>query len=674
MQWRNIRTNHSNALPRYLVSLDTETIPEPRARGNGELHRLRLGVARFAQWRRGKLSDARVLVFTDRESFWRELRDTCGPRHTTWVVAHNAAFDLRALRFQEPIADCRIIFDSPRSKREKSVADKAEHPFGRGFCVLECPPVILGLRWLETGGRFLVLDTLNWFRAPLYCLGERCGLPKLPMPAFAAPDADWIEYCQRDAEIIERTMAELIEWVHCNNMGRFAYTAAGQAFNAYRHGRMPKVSFPPRPADTRPLNADGLVEIGAICFHSEPEVRALERAAFFGGQTECYFIGRHAGRCYHLDVTSLYPSMMAAHRFPRYLRKWEVRHDWLPLAPAIEPHESIAEVELCTFGDTFPRRDERGTYYPVGSFRTCLAGPELQRAVLSGAVRKWRSWATYFTSDLFADYVRELWGLRAEAKAAGDQLYEYFAKLLLNSLYGRLARKGDGWVDEPTMYAPEPWSTWHHIRSDRQSHEHYRAVGWRVQRRVERMEHPIAAPSIAAFVTSYARERMRSIRQAAGQANVLYQATDSVFVTQAGYDRLLTAETIHQFALGKLRLVAVADDVTIRGIGDYQFGDRNVVSGLRRSAVATGPDAWRQEVFCGPATLFHGMRECEPFVTQETWTRRGSYAKGAVQRDGTVSPFALSEGSEPSAPVAAEADTAKAAAAIADSTNCRNVE
>ena len=62
--------------------------------------------------------------------------------------------------------------------------------------------------------------------------------------------------------------------------------------------------------------------------------------------------------------------------------------------------------------------------------------------------------------------------------------------------------------------------------------------------------------AIASYVTAAARVYLAKMIELAGEGNILYCDTDSLFVTRKGYDNL--ARFVQQDKLGKLKVVAIS--------------------------------------------------------------------------------------------------------------------
>ena len=614
-----IRHNKGSYLPRYLIAFDTETLPK-QTDNNGRRfsHTFRLATATIGRIRGTEVTSVQRKQFTSQEQFWVWIKSVTASNYTTWIVSHNALFDLIVIGLMSRLEKAELVIEWPRSKRQKAMPNGSLES-SSAMAVIESPPTILACKIVETYARVVFLDSLNWFPVSLREMGERIKMPKEPMPDFSESDAIWFHYCQRDSDILFYTFAELIKWVKDNDLGVFRYTAPSQAMSAYRH---------------RFMNHK-------IYVHDNMDVKRLERAAYFGGRTEVF------RRCvinepvYQLDVNSLFPSVMQSGQFPCVLDRYELRDEYLELLPAINWRKSVASVVIRTLNSTLPMRTKFGVIYPSGQFSTVLCGHELDYAAVNGMIVKVGSWAEYRLAPLFSDWVNHLYRLRLYHANCGDNLYANFTKTLLNGLYGKFGERAPKWVNVHNDRSGLPWTTWVEANMATDESTEYRMFGWQLQRKTEGEETLKSFVAIPAFVTSAARIRMNVLRSIAGKQQVYYQGCDSLIVTQVGYDNLVRAKEIDDKALGKMRLVATATDGEIIGCSDYRLGDRIVIAGRSRVMQPDENGVMLQHKFHAKSNIFRGVAAND--ITEELceWQRSDVVRKGTVGNDGWISPFVL---------------------------------
>lgn len=638
---RAIKHNHSNALPRYIVAYDAETLPTPTDNfGRRHSHSFRLGVVKYCRLRGTEPTDIISQRIHSIGHFWSLVYSLLGPRHTVWIVTHNALFDMTVTGITDELQTARLLVDWPRTKR-KSNDELKEQDRDSGTVIIDSPPTIIALRHAETMGRLVIVDTLNWFQCSLAEMGTIAGLPKLPMPSFDESDEAWFKYCERDTDIVFRTFVELVRWVKDNDMGMFRYTGPAQAFAAYRHRFMGR----------------------QILVHDNEEIKHLERKSYFGGRTEVFRLGELDQPVYQLDINSLFPSVMLEGWYPWKLDRFERQDRFSDRMPDIRWSDSIAEVNLSTPLPWFPVRTRAGVIYPVGRFMTTLAGAELQFARDSGYIVSVRNWAEYRTDDIFCHWVGSLWAMRQSYKADGNTLYADFCKKMMNSLYGKFGQLASEWVNEPDNLAGIPWSRWTSVDQQTGERTEYRSFGWTVQRKVPKKtivertymegDHPITEveeryneipssfPAISAFVTAAARMRMNYLRRIAGDRQVYYQGVDGLIVTQTGLDRLQHAGKVQESILGKLRIQGRHETGMIYGCSDYVLGSKVVIAGRARPAFDPATGAVMQRKFAGANMLFCGKAIDSIDESLHPWVRKGGYTKGTEQPGGWVAALEL---------------------------------
>jgi len=616
---RRLRRNASTALPRHIVAYDSETLPEQTDEtGRRFAHRFRLGVAISARIKGVEPSSVKTHYIQFPQEFWQLLVGITRERQTTWVVGHNILFDLVVSGMAEQFALSNFIVEWPKQRKHKeNNADDNDHCYS--LCVIDSPPTIIRAKCTSTGGHVLFLDTLNYFQCPLRDLGEACGLRKYRMPDFRESDANWFKYCERDTEIVFDTFCTLLRWVKENDCGMFRYTAASQAMAAYRHRFMKHT----------------------IWFHDLPEVKAVERASYFGGRSEVFRLGEIDQTVHQYDCNALFPFVMSRGMFPVVLDRYELRSDYLELLPDIDCKYSVAEVELLTWDNAFPKRDERGVLYPIGRFRTTLAGDELENAYRRQFIVAMRSWAQYRCEPIFDQWVGELWGMRQCYKHEGNRLYEQFVKMLMNSLYGKFAQLSPQWVNVPDYLPMGPWSTWTECNATTGEMVQFRSFGWQTQRCDKRAEIPNTLVAISAFVTAAARCYMNTVRESIGAKHCYYQGVDGVIVTETGKHRLENAGLIDPDAIGKFKHQHTANSGVISGVSDYRLGDKVVIAGraIRHHTSELAENLQRK--FHVTEQLFGGC--AANFVTERLseWRKATGYWKGKVGADGWIVPVSL---------------------------------
>lgn len=613
---RAIQPNHGNPSPRYIIAIDCESHRQEYGTGNTRAsHTLRLACTTSCRIVGDRPVGIKRMRFTTANDLRQFIYNFSGKRHTTWIVAHGMLADFRLGEFAVDIDSGVTVIDAPRAKRVAG-SSAGEVRQSEGIVVIESPPTIIGLRHVESGGRMVFVDTLNWFKCPLRDLGDACNLPKLPMPAWDDTDEKWFIYCERDTEILYRTFTELVSFASQQQLGVFRYTAASQAMSVFRH------RFLKHP----------------IYVHDNTKVKAWERAAYFGGRSEVFRWGHIDTQCHLVDVNSLFPSIMATTKVPTNLVSYDECTMASPTISCDAASSAVAEVFLQTDRAIYPTRSENGIRYPTGRFWTYLCGVELADAVRNGNVRAIRRIAWYDTAIIFDAFVAEFWQLRQSCKQSGNNLYAEFAKSIMNSLYGKFAQRLPQWqtaVDPPAM---NPWSR--QVLCDGVTGEktEYRAFGSYVQQRFPDAERDDTFIAISAFITAAARVRMNQLRDIAGAKNTYYQGVDGLIVNDAGLAQLEHSGEVEYTSLGRMRLEYSGSPTTIYGVADYRLGGRNIMAGRPCSAIQISDQEWLATILSSKGDIFSGESPVGMQEWQQTMRRKSGYTKGEVQADSWVLP------------------------------------
>lgn len=359
----SLRPNEAVWTPPCVVFLDTETTWTDD--GPDEVHRLRL-------WAAVRV-DRRNIRKTQPAEVWGRGRTPADlaawltvmtkGRDSVWLYAHNLNFDLVTTAL--PIWLAREGWE---------VGD---------FAVTTAAP---WMRFRRAGKTLTVVDSWSWLPESLESLGHRQGLSKVTLPDNDDIDEMWDRRCASDVEILKRCVLALMDWWDANSLGRWTISGAGCGWNAMRH---------------MPTLQRHVIDV-------TPELVAQDRQAVRGGRKDAQVVRSHGGGPWaELDLVAAYPTVARMLPLP-VKRAW--RFDSLPLDSRwIESrfYGPIARCVVTTDVPRYPVRHGGRTWFPVGTFRTVLAGPEIAwarangdlRAVEGGQMHKLgfalRPWATW---------------------------------------------------------------------------------------------------------------------------------------------------------------------------------------------------------------------------------------------------------------------------------------
>lgn len=397
--------------PDRLVVLDTETTPVPE--GDGERHVLRLWAATLIR-RHGvdpgqpRLEDADGRTgeeLADRIDAWAPRDGTC------WVVAHNLAFDLAVT--QLPLRLVR------RGWRLTESALTAESPWAR----------------LARGrSRITLADTWSWLPTSVEDLGRLIGEPKVPLPDWSAGDDAWLRRCRTDVAITASAFLACLDWWDAEKLGAWGITGPATGWTSYR---------------ARAIGQTPTID-------PDPAARAFEMRAVTGGRREVRGLGLvPATLVADLDLITAHLTAMSTLGLPRRriarFDRLRADHPFLDGGPA----DVLAEVEVEVEAPRYPLPTAAGVVYPVGRFRTVLAGPEIREARARGELRGIGPGYAYALSIHMAEWARWVAGL-LDARSEVPGPVRVMAKHWSRCVPGKWASRTGATIDR----VPDPRPGW----------------------------------------------------------------------------------------------------------------------------------------------------------------------------------------------------------------------
>lgn len=251
------------------------------------------------------------------------------------------------------------------------------------------------------------------------------------------------------------------------------------------------------------------------------------RDFYYGGRVECFEQGHSFGHFKVVDKNSAYPDAMCK-RHP--ISPEAEIDDYLPRAG--EMGQCLIRVEGVARG-CFPWRDteDDNTLLFPDDERTvreyCVTGWELEAALEHDAFKIMNVLEVRrFTQTVdFADYIHHFYDERKAAKARGDHMMDIFAKLFMNSLYGKFAADPEKYA-EYIIAHDEKLRHW--CKGIENPYERICAWGERhlLARKLPEEKHTFYNVATAASITGYVRaELFRAMQKCSG---VMYCDTDSI--------------------------------------------------------------------------------------------------------------------------------------------------
>lgn len=582
--------NHQTVFPSEIVYFDTETWFDPKL--DEQTHKLRLGHAVRQRYTDGvPIGHSTAIDFTTPREFWAFLESVGRARRNVWVMAHNLDFDFAAVE-----------------------GWKAVEEWGATVLFWAFTPQVFLLRVQRASCGYQFIDSLGFMRRSLVALGKVVGLTKGTMPHPAESDAVWRVYCQRDVAVLKLAFERYMEFVRDEDLGKLALTGPGQALAAYRHRFMGE----------------------RIVIHRAPLPMQTELASYHGGRVEAFYLGKvPASPVTYLDVNSMYADVMQTTSQPVQLLGRYTDPTPGRVREGLSRYEILCDCTVKLDVPAVPFVDGK-LLFPVGRFRTVLAGPEFRLCHDRGYVDRVHVMQVYRRGHPFGGYVDHFWSARKAAQASGDETFGWFNKLLLNSLYGKFGQRNPSYTTHPANRGEQ--TGLQTVLSTATGRRESRLVfGGKVWLKTgdEPASHSFYA--ISSWITSAARVKLWLLIEKAGRDHVYYCDTDSLFVDNEGKRRL--TEDIAAGVLGALDVREVGKSLTIHGLKDYSLDGSRTTKGIPDKAIEDSAGEFHYTTFDHLRTR---LRQGAPDeIRQRTVTKRltREYTKGRRTPSGAVEPL-----------------------------------
>ncbi len=407
-----LRPNHQERSPHRVLVIDTETrAPDPDVPDHQVLrlwsarldrrHGVDPGKPRQEHYRGHTAAELVGLV----ESLARA-------DHALWSFTHNLNFDLAVTELPVRLAEA--------GWRITEAALTTDSP----WC-----------RLAKGSRRVTIADTFSWLPTSVEALGKLIGSAKLELPDDDDDDAAWYARCDQDVAIAADALASVMDWWDAGRYGNWSVTGPATGWSSYRHRTPgPRVLIVP-----------------------DPDARALEMRAVTGGRREVRRVGQlPAGLYADLDLATAHLTAMAGLNLP-YKRLGSF--DSLPLdhraleSPAID---ALAVATVTTTCPRYPWDSGQGIMYPVGTFSTVLAGPELREARRRGELVSIGHGYLYLLSDHMRGWALWLAGLLDPALTDAPPAVRLMAKHWSRCVPGKWA----GHTSDVLRKDPDPRPGW----------------------------------------------------------------------------------------------------------------------------------------------------------------------------------------------------------------------
>jgi len=180
---------------------------------------------------------------------------------------------------------------------------------------------------------------------------------------------------------------------------------------------------------------------------------AKYRPFYFGGRVQCFKYGVFDGPVKIYDVNSMYPAVMRNEHHPTGARYLNIRGGIADkrgeIAGMVGAKFYFAHVHATVSGGGLPIREKMGLNFSqkTGEFFTTSHEMRLLCQLGLMKVHKVIFAAAPYETVSFVDYVDKFSAEKIDAKTRGDKAGEIFAKLLLNSAYGKFAQNPENYKE-----------------------------------------------------------------------------------------------------------------------------------------------------------------------------------------------------------------------------------
>lgn len=264
--------------------------------------------------------------------------------------------------------------------------------------------------------------------------------------------------------------------------------------------------------------------------HSTKEYFHDFKKYYFGGRVECFKTGIIEKNFSVFDINSAYPyAMMSEHAHGLDFIESTCELDDMARGPAFFTIRAESR-------GAYPFREKSGLRFPNDGLvrEFFITGWELQAAIDTGCSGNHEilNVVYHIQKTTFSEYITHFYEKRLTAKASGDKAGDLFAKLLMNSLYGKYGSDPENYA-EYVILPPEELSE---LLED-EEYEYTGDLGpWILaERDLREEEEKYFNVATAASITGYVRAYLWRALHASGLENALYCDTDSIATLSEGH-------------------------------------------------------------------------------------------------------------------------------------------
>lgn len=545
--------------------------------------------------------------------------ETNGLRAKSDAFIFGVIYGFNFIKVLYSVDDFKKEFENERYKKKKVFAHNAEYDLSVIYDNIYDfdSKAIFNNRFIyATNGNAQFADSFNIYATSVKEIGKLINLQKLEIEdeykegEFKGKVTQrMIDYCIRDCEIIYKALYEIF-----NDCGTIKITIAGLSMEYYRRFY-------------QPFNIDYNEHVKEFY------------ASYFGGRTECFFIGKKKGYCY--DINSMYPYAMVNAFFPnpRNLKKEYGISVKRFINHYLKYYEGCAELELFHVEHYYgflPVRHEGKLIFPTGHLKGTWNFNELRFALKNKIIQIKRVKSITYAprmKSIFKSYVENQYN---ERKMAVSPLKREILKKRLNTLYGKFAQR----IKSEMIYI-------HDIN------EQYDEVKRYMSERKLLKIHPFSAsradcfieiksarggvyhsiPVFSSYITSFARVYLLEFLLKYQQNEPLYCDTDSIFLAKD--PKILES---NELGAWKKEDKVITE---IRGLKNYSYISegkiKDKIKGIPRKAEKTG-DVYRYKTLVKTKESMRRNIESGIEIEREKILKL-TYDKRKVDKSGNTRPL-----------------------------------
>lgn len=405
------------------------------------------------------------------------------------------------------------------------------------------------------------IDSLNYFKEKLEAIGERHNIPKrkdlVDFTKEFKVNKDSLTYGIIDAEIIRVAIKEYIKMV--NNFTALGYGVPSTSYNMWRTSFLFK----------------------KIWLHKNYNLMQLERAAYFGGRTEVFKLGFYIN-IFGIDINSSYPWSMTQLLPGAYKLSLEStnQNEYIPIHiynRYKKQYLMLVEAELTTDLDIplvpYHDEDKQLLFVNCNKKYVILCQPEIDKLIELGQSVNIIRLHCYEMGYFMRDYVNFFMDIKERAAKVGDLGLKQFAKLSLNSPYGKTAERHR----ENKIFNMDDDSLVGYLKiitDDNSTSEEFKCLaGIQIRSVKTNWDSENGYSILGSFITSYSRINLYNQMLKVGRDNLVYTDTDSIYFinNNVDFDNL----NIDKYRLGYWDIEDKNINMLVLGAKDYYKFDSN---------------------------------------------------------------------------------------------------